>query len=1106
MRFSRPTAALFGVSLIALASPAMAQDQVTAQAGAAAADEAEVETIIVTGSRLARDMNAISPLPVSTVGAADLRAAGNTDAAATLRQLPALLSSSTVADSLLRGEGTAEDSVGVAALDLRQLGAERTLVLVDGRRHVSGIAGAATVDVSTIPQQLIERVDVLTGGASAVYGADAVTGVVNFVLKRDFEGIELDAQSGISSRGDGSSFRINGIYGRNFADGRGNVTLAAGYTLDSEVLLGDRGFTADNGRFNNSRTYANPDRRFQKGDINPSTMPNFASFFTLAEGRYPYGFSIPTAAQIAEDFPGGITAAERALVDRAANAPLFKLGADPRFAISSGEGLLWRGDFGFFNADTNNNGTGDCDESYIGSFAFGFGGACYVTTPGGGVRIFNDGIISTGSNQFGGDGAIERTNATSLVPRSERYYVNLRSQFEVSSAVELFVDAKWARSETKRRNNYNSFYDSLYIYPDNPWIPTALAADAADGGGLRVSRDMLDLGPGITRTDRDTYRIVGGARGELGSNLKYDFGLNWGRTDSTSTFSNAVLPDRLFAALDAVRAPNGQIVCRSDLDPNALHPGSEFFPIIRPGNFTFRPGDGTCRPANILAGSSSISQDAVNFITVPTTDRYRTEQFVGTLAFTGDSGKYFELPGGPVQFAAGGEYRREISRTTFDPLTRGILPGGQFIGDVPQGQVFVPGSPGAFDPNQINLGLVFDGQARIFNGGGSFDVWELFGEINVPLLKDRPFFEELSLSAAGRYADYSTIGGAFTWNINGVWAPVSDIRFRAGYSQAIRAPNVNELFEPPQGATFRPDDPCNQSTLDALAEDGAANAATRLANCRADGIPAGYEDPLSARFSGTSGGNPDLKEETARTWNVGVVVQPRFVPGLTLSADWYNIEIQDAIQAVQSQDIVDTCYDLSTFPNQYCDLFSRNRNPLSQTFLGFNFLRQTQINFGRLETAGLDLTAAYGFSLGDHNFNLRAAATYVDKLNRFFDPIDTSLADPGLRELGAPQWAGSGSISWGFRDVSLTWRLQYIGEQGAAAAVQIEQIDTDFGPAGLAPAYWLHDLNFNIDATEQFSFYGGVNNLTDARPFPASTAFPVSGVGRFFYIGARARF
>lgn len=514
-----------------------------------------------------------------------------------------------MADSLERGGG----GVGQATLNLRQLGSNRTLVLVDGWRHVSGVAGTQTVDVSTIPTALLERVEVLTGGASAVYGADAVTGVVNYVLKRDFEGIQLNGQMGLSSRGDGRSYRIEGVVGQNFADGRGNVTFAAGYTDDQEILMGDRDFTRDNGRGNNSTTYANPLRRFQRGDINPTTMPNFANRFRLggpgpSATRFPFGPLIPTPAQIATLFPGGITAAEQALVDRAVNSPAFVIGADPRFAISSNRGLIFRNDFDFFTADTNNNGIRDCNESFIGRTGFG-GGGCLVSNDDGTVRPFQDGIIATGANQFGGDGAVERTNETSLIPGSERMFANLRTSFEFSPAARVWLDGKYVRTETTSRNNYNTFYDSLFIAPDNPFIPQVLRADAQDAGGLRISRDFLDLGPGISTAERETYRIVGGIDGEITPNLRYELVGNYGRTDNSVTFSNSVRYDRLFAAIDVVTDPRtGQAACRSSVNPAAApHPGSEFFPVIAPGFFTFRPGDGQCVPVNLFRGINSVS-------------------------------------------------------------------------------------------------------------------------------------------------------------------------------------------------------------------------------------------------------------------------------------------------------------------------------------------------------------------------------------------------------------------------------------------------------------------------------------------------------------------
>lgn len=1097
---------VFNKTMLLLASSVLAgslASVVQAQEKTAAAEEVAAEELVVTGSRLKANPNETAALPITTVDAAQLRAFGNSDPTATLRQIPALLASGTVADSIERGAG----GVGQATLNLRQLGANRTLVLIDGFRHVSGVAGSQTVDVATIPNALIERVDVLTGGASAIYGADAVTGVVNYVLKKDFQGIALDAQFGISDYGDGQTYRLEGTWGTNFAEGRGNITFSAGYTKDTEVLFGDRPFTADNGRGNNSTTYSHPDRRFQKGDLNAATMPNFAQRFSSAAGRLPFGYAIPTAAQFATFFPGRTpSAAEQALIDRAANAPSFIIAPRPAFAISSYSGLIFRNDFGFFNADINNNGVNDCTESYIGLTGFG-GGGCYVSTPGGGVKIFNDGIISTSQNQFGGDGAAERPALASLLPGSERIYANLRARYEFAPEAEFFVDAKYTRNTAVSRNEYNSFYDSLLIFPDNPFIPAVLQADANEAGGLRVSRDMTDLGDGVQNARRETYRLVAGLRGTLTPHLNYEFVANYGRTDNATTNQNSVLYDRLFAALDVVRGPNGQPVCRVSTGSTTPHPGSEIFPVIQPGFFTFRPNDGTCVPANILAGPDSISQAAADWITAPTTNRFLLEQTVVTMLFTGDTGGFLNLPGGAIQFAAGGEYRKELSRSTFDPLVLGIIPQtgpaanvGRFIGDV---------APG-------NNSLVFDPTNRTSNAGGQFDVVEVFGEIKLPILKDRPFFHELKLEAAGRYADYSTIGGAFTWDVTGVWAPIKDVRFRGTYSRAIRAPNISELFDPAQGATFRPADPCDLVNQNATPNRKAncVAAATALGIQNAAQFINNYNDPLTARFGGTIGGNPNLTEETATTWTVGTVIQPSFVPGLTLSADYYSIRIRDAIATVAAQDIVNTCYDNTTFPNQFCSLFERigptaagNTSANQPNLFGFRTLNQRVLNFGRIETSGVDFSVNYRFTLWDkNNFNLGVNGNWTQKVNRFFDPRDPNLVNPALRELSVPEWSGLASINYNRGAFSFGYNAQFVQSTAVASAIQIERIATEFGPAGFAPDYWVHNVNFNVDILEdRVSVYGGVNNLTNAAPYLSSSAYPVSGMGRFFFLGVRAK-
>lgn len=1078
---------LLGSGLVlVLSAPAFAQGVPEASEPVQEAEAPSQETIVVTGSRLLRDPNATAPSPIVSISADDVRSTGQNDVTEALRELPALISSGTIADSVERGAG----GIGQATLNLRNLGSNRTLVLVNGRRHVSGVAGTQIVDIATIPNALIESVDVLTGGASAVYGADAVTGVVNFNLRRDFEGVQLGGQAGLSEQGDGGTYSLDAAFGKNFAEGRGNFVIAGSYNRNEEVKVGDRDFTRNNQQASAGLTYTNPARRFQQGDISSAATPNFARRFNVAAGRYPYGYAIPTAAQFATLFPGATpTAAEQALMARALNAPSqAPFLPQPTFSISSGAGLIGRADYAPFGLDLNNNGVPDCSDSYVGQIAFGqnFLGGCYVSTPGGGIRPFQDGLITGLTNQLGGDGAPETFDDVSLIPQNERYDVNFLGRFEFSSAFEMFVEAKYVRSETRSQPGApNSFYDQLFIAADNPFIPAVLRAEAADAGGLIMSRDFYDL-PNISESDRDTYRAVVGARGSLASNLSYEFSVNYGRTDN-ETRSRSVLPDRLFAAIDVVSGPNGPR-CRSDIS-NVPHPGSQYFPVIGPGFFTFTPGDGTCRPANLFNGIRSLTPEVIDFIQETTTTRSRLEQIVVAGYLKGDSSGFLNMPGGAIQFAAGAEYRKEKSRTDFDPLVLGYLPAnspagaeGTFVGDI--------------DARQS---LIFDGASRTLNTAGQFDVLEAFGEVEIPVLRDRPFFHDLTLSGAARYSDYSTTGGAFTWNVNGVFAPIPDIRFRGTYAVAIRAPNISELFSPEQGATFRPIDPCDQTQIDTLQAAGDPRAANREANCRAAGIPAGFVDPLTARFSGVTGGNPDLQEETAKTLTAGVVLQPRFLPGLTMSGDYYRIKIDNAIAAVTAQNIVNSCYDSTDFPNQYCNLFTRGANR------GFNFLRQTQLNFGRIETAGVDATVSYAFSLGANRFSLRATGNWVEKVNRFFDPTDSSVVDPGLRELGAPEWAAVGSASWTRGPLTLGYRLQYIGEQGLNA-VQIERIALEYGDVGLADATYVHDISFNLKANDKFDFYGGVNNVSDVRPFINASAYPVTPLGRYYFVGARARF
>lgn len=1078
-------------------------------------EQTEQNRIVVTGSRIAVDPNIGSPAPVIALDAEDLTQSGTSDIVEVLRDVPAL-STSTTSDGSIDGVFSGGLGVGQSVLNLRGLGRQRTLVLVNGKRHVSGVAGEQAVDINSIPTALIERVETLTGGASSVYGADAVTGVVNFVLKDDFEGLEANIQTGLSS--DGDAWRINGdvTWGTNFDDGRGNFVISGEYAYGEELQFGDRAFSRNNGLFDDQ---ANPALRFQAGDIGANT-PNFANYFSVGNNGFPTGFLIPTPGSGAYDeiFTGGVvpTAAEQALIDRSINAPRRFIAGQPTFSLSSAGGVVAPGLIGISDGpDINGNGVPDCLESSVGfnstfnNGAFGLAGGCATINPDGSVSVYEDGLITGLFNQFGGPGIQNNFNAASLIPETERWSINTLLSYEISSKATFFFEGKYVSNWAEFQNPLNTFYDLLTIRSDNPFITPDLEPFVEElffGDGVQegfyITRDPTDLGPSRDRFEYETWRFVTGVRGDLGDHTSYEIAANWGKFNQTSFDRNRVITDRFFAAIDVTTDAAGNPICRSDIDPTPPATTPFGIPAGDPGFFTFNPGDGSCRPANILGGVGAISQEAIDFITTTTVNEFELEQLVFSAIFTGDTGEFLELPGGAVGWAFGLEYREEDSTSIFDPLERGIVPvttafatAGSQVGDATGG---------------VQNSLVFDPASQISNAGGKFDVYDIFGEIRVPILSGVPGAETLEFSAAGRYASYSTVGDTFTWNVSGLYAPVEDILFRGTYARAIRAPNISELFNPAQGAFFRPVDPCDVGNLVT-----ADNPGQRQANCEALFAQIGFDptlgtgsyayvDPLTARFSGSISGNADLQEETATTWTVGAQITPRFLPGFILSVDYYNIEIEDAINAVSSQDIVDNCVDASSIDNQFCGLFDR-----SSATGGFTFLRQTLVNFARVETAGVEAAMQYRFGFGDLDFTLNASGTWVDKLNEFPDPADLTFVDPELGELQRPEWAGRASLTADYNGFSLTWGTTYMSEMGLRS-VEIESVgntgaDTYSFANGIADEVFIHDISFRWEALENIDLYGGVNNVFNRKPFVTEQAYPVSPVGTLFFLGATLR-
>ena len=1098
------------LSLFCLCSqPTMAQQD-------SSADSDNIEEIIVTGSRIARDPNLTGALPVQTVPSEEIQLSGEFALADVVNDIPALLLSITSETSI---DSTATSGANI--LNLRGLGANRTLTLVNGRRHVSGVQGSSALDVGSIPMRLVERVEVLTGGGSAIYGADAVTGVVNFILKDDYEGFGVGVSYGISAEGDGQQTVVTGTWGTNFANDRGNFVVSVDYRADEGLSMRDR----PGSLFGSGGNWLNPALRFQIGDIAGST-PLFEQYFNYNNtGLINYGLPIPTAANFVADynaaFPltpiteGRLSSAELTLIDRAANAPQRAVLPERTFPFTSGYGYVAPGNaftFAGFDPDTavdlDMNGVPDCQDSFygynsvFGAASFGVIGGCWNIVRDGTYLPVRDGLVADDFQGFGGDSINVSLNDNQdfLLP-DDKVSINVMGHYDISDTASLFGEFKYVTAETDTGFGSNSFWDLILGAPDNPFLPAFLQPIAAAAGGVSITVDPLHFDANRT-IERDTIRGVVGVEGEFDNRWNYEISANFGRFELNRTRTNRVINDRWFAALDAIIDPaTGQPACRSSVDPTAPPMNTPFeIPAYEAGYFSFTPGDGQCAPLDIWNGHDAASQAAKDFVLVDEWTNIVLDQFVLSAILTGDTEDWFELPAGPIAFVVGAEYRDESSEATRDPWQRG---------EIPAGAPFPAGSN--IEDFSANDSLTFRPQIARKNEVGSYDVYDVFLETSFPLLIDQPGARELTLDLAARFSDYSTIGRTTTWKANLIYAPVNSLAFRGSFSEAVRAPNISELFGPAVGTSFRPIDPCDAAQLNAIAADNPTLAAQTQANCEAVFDSIGLDptdgmgnyifgDPLSASFGGITTGNPNLTEETAETFTVGFIFQPEFLPGLSLTADYWNISIDDAIEAVSSQNIVDGCYQGPSLNAEFCDLSARNSDPLSAQFGGFNFLRQTTLNFAIFETSGIDLTATYQFEVGAHGFDVTVQGTRVNELNQFQNPLDLTDVNPELGEIGRPELAGNIFLIWNYGDWQLGWQTQYIDSM-LYGGIEVETALSLYGPTVFQDDFWRHDFNARYLMSDELMIYGGVKNVTDEQPFITQNAFPASPRGTFFFLG-----
>ena len=962
------------------AAPALAQDaDVTSDDSAIE----EQSTIVVTGSRLNVNPNLEGAAPILSVSTDTIKSTGTARIEDLTNQLPQVFAGQA-------GE-VSNGASGTATLNLRGIGSERTLVLIDGRRLPYGSSSISSANLDLIPTQLVERVDVLTGGASAVYGSDAVGGVANFVLRRDFEGIELDLQGNFQQTGngnkffnnvtaaaeqnvaspiiDGEEYVITGMLGTNTADGRGNVTVYASYEKRNAVTQNNRSFSACTvGESSSSTSFGGA------GCVGSSNFRRFADFFT------PFG--------------------------------------DDAFQLEDGT---------------------------------------LVPFSGGPSQTYN----------FGQRNFFQRP--------SERFTLYGRGHYDISDNLEAFLDVSYTDVYSDAQIAESASFGIWDINCDNPFIQGTpgldlaqdvfgcTTQDIADGvikNNMFMSHRNVEGGPRNSRLENSAFRIVGGLRGDFADGVwAYEVFGQYSETSDSSLSTNDFIISKTQQAFLAVDDGNGNVVCS---DPS-----------------------GGCVPYNIFTrpgGSSGVTREALDFIQGVGLVIGQTSQMVYGANIQGDLGEYgVSTPWADdgVALLVGVEGRKDKLESIPDEISQ--VPGGGFTG-----------VGGATLPVK-----------------GQVEVMELYAELQIPLVQDKPFFNELTLAGQYRYSDYDNAGNrttnSFSTDAFGVqltWSPVEDLTLRGQFQRAVRAPNVIELYTGQN--TGLPNLNSSQNSLGEQIYDPCATSAPTASQsaCANTGVTAAQygnvPDVISGQTQSLTGGNPQLTPESSDTWTFGAVLTPSFAPGLSVTVDYFDISVEDFISAgIEAQTTLDQC--LATGNPTFCDLIVRASNgSLIAGIPGVGF-QQTNLNIAELTTSGIDIQVRYSTDLGSFGgMRFDYAGTYLDKFDFASFPGDTPIECAGFLNNGCispvnPKYRHRVTTTWETPveglEAAATWRY-FAGTKNEAGDSPL--IDDDLQTINYV------DLSFFYELNDTIRLRGGVLNVTNTQPPVSTSSGPPLGNGNTF--------
>ncbi|MDJ0710985.1 MAG: TonB-dependent receptor [Woeseiaceae bacterium] len=1082
-------------SVFLLAVPAVAQDDSDGDDLVEQGDQRVVDEVVVTGSRIKRDtFSSVAPLQVITGEVS--REVGSIDASTILQEAPSAGGQQT--DITYQGFVT-PNGPGSSTIDLRGLGDARSLVLVNGRRAAPvGVEGAPFApDLNMVPSSLVQRYEILLDGASSIYGSDAVSGVANIILRKDFDGLELEAYSTVPKYSGGVSTTLSASWG--FNTDRGTFGVAVDATRLDPVDRNDRPwstgcrsnyFQDENGEIRTQYLGYQIDYNMKASDctVGFGTQRVFDNEAGLFGSLYYTGDTSNVG------IPGF------------SEATLFDAALD-----SNGDGVpdVDFTDFFVTNAAGVEHLFPEIDR--VSAMAYGeytFAGEANITpyfellynqretfaqsSPGG--ALATEDLNVPGTNPFNpcnpnGINGVDCGDAWDTLLTSPEYIAAFGQRYESLCAQFGFTLAQCT--------------PSLFgIFPGGPSGPISLEPQVSVNG----DRDTVF-------SDVSQIRYVAGVRGDIPF-------INYGNFDNWS-FDLAVVHSD--ASGDSLRTGINEELLRYSYNTTVLDPVT--------GEVTCGTGSDGCVPINLFAPSLYQNTSGNDFATQAERDYLFTDrtfetdytQTLYSLILTGD---LFALPAGDVSAAIGFESRDdEIDSIPNEVAREGLLIG--FFRD---------------------LGAV---------GSKTTDEW--FVEVEAPLLANVTGFEELTVNFATRHTDDEFYGGAYTYSGKLSWRPVDSLVLKATVGTSYRAPNLRENFLLGTSGFLNYDDPC-VTPESAIALDpnnpggfiydptGDSRTQAVLDNCIADGV-----DPtnLGITLAGQSidrysvevlrgVGQQDLREEKSDSFTAGFAWDQPFAEAfdLTIGATYYEIDLRDEITQLGGQFSIDNCYSDPEGDSPYCQNISRN---LAGDGL-FSQIRQQFLNKDALKARGVDINIAFDWptEMFGKAVDFSADVTLNRKLELtdiFIDP-DTGEAsvDSDLDEFGFPEWEGQGIFRADVGDYRYTWSTRYIGgvradpdlaaqygfdnylnnpDYGACGGASLG--DVDCRPILWAENYFRHDVSAYYRG-DVWTLGVGARNVLNERPplvdgidnvvfqnfnVPVGAGYDMNGRTYFFNVQAR---